>query len=155
VCDGIEYFLDRERQTAAFGQSRDEHLPVRKRDGSIVFYKWGVLGEAYFADDNLPGWGLKFPQTGWAPLASIKAGEWQKFEPRPVRIFASRFVCFDPTWETDRYFPLKQGEFVQGLLARINHSARVYVVTLPPPAEYAEFQRWPRVVALRSRSRKP
>jgi hypothetical protein len=47
-----------------------------------------------------------------------------------VRIFASRFVCFDPAWEQPRYFPLKQGEFIQGLLARINLSTRAYVVTV-------------------------
>ena len=146
MCDGIEYFLDGERKTAAYGHSTDEQLPVRARGGAIVFYRWGVLGKVYFADDNLPGWGLKFPETAWASLASIRGGEWAKFEPRPVRIFASRFVCFDPAWEQPRYFALKPGEFIQGLLARINHNARVYVVTVPPPAEYADFQRWPRVV---------
>ena len=90
--------------------------------------------------------GLKFPETGCAPLASRRAGEWEKFEPRPVRITATRFVCFDPAWETDRYFTLTPGEFIQGLLARINLNTRVYVVTVAPPVEYAEFQRWPRVV---------
>jgi hypothetical protein len=58
--------------------------------------------------------------------------------------------CFDPAWETARYFPLKPGEFLQGLLARINYNARVYVVTVPPPAEYADFQRRPRVVSARA-----
>lgn len=38
-------------------------------------------------------------------------------------------------------------EFIQGLLARFNLNARVYVVTVPPPAECAEFQRWPRLIS--------
>jgi hypothetical protein len=125
------------------------NCPCERAAVRLRFSDGAVLGKRYFTDDNLPGWGLKFPETGWAPLDSVRAGEWQKFEPQPVRIFASRFVCFDPAWEQPRYFPLKPGEFIQGLLARINLNARVYVVTLPPPAEYSEFQRWPRIVSAR------
>jgi len=45
------------------------------------------------------------------------------------------------------YFPLKPDEFIQGLLASISFHERVYVVTVPAPAEYADrWPEWPRVV---------
>jgi hypothetical protein len=46
-----------------------------------------------------------------------------------------------------RYFPLKSGEFIQGLLATIAHHWRVYVVTVPLPAEHeGEAWQWPRLI---------
>jgi len=45
------------------------------------------------------------------------------------------------------YFALKAGEFIQGLLASIGSHERVYVVTVPPPAEHADrWPEWPRIV---------
>jgi len=45
------------------------------------------------------------------------------------------------------YYPLKAGEFIQGLLASIGHHERVYVVSVPSAAEYAgRWPQWPRVI---------
>ena len=45
------------------------------------------------------------------------------------------------------YYPLKAGEFIQGLLASIGHHERVYVVTVPSAAEYADrWPEWPRTI---------
>jgi len=44
------------------------------------------------------------------------------------------------------YFPLQPGAFIQGLLAAIESHERVYVVTIPNAAEYAErWPEWPRI----------
>jgi len=48
------------------------------------------------------------------------------------------------------YFPVKAGEFIQGLLSRrsaIGDHVRVYVVTVPAPAKYADgWPEWPRAI---------
>ena len=89
---------------------------------------------------------MKFPIGGWAPLDQVRAGEWQRFDPRPVRILVARFLQVD-VWQVPRYFALNPGEFVQGLLATLSNDTRVYIVTVPPPAEYADQEwYWPRVL---------
>ena len=93
--------------------------------------------------------GAKFPETGWAPLEEIRAGKWARLEPRPVRIFAARFLQVN-SWQVPCYFALQPGEFIQGLLAHISPRKRVYVVTVPAPAGHAgEWAEWPRVVQAR------
>jgi hypothetical protein len=146
MCDGVEYFLDGERVTVYFGEPGAE-LPIRTRAGAIAFLRWGALGKYYFSDDNRAGWGRKFPEGGWASLASIRAGEWTTLEPRPVRIMASRFIHVN-SWQVPRYFSLKRGEFIQGLLAQIDVHRRVYVVTVPPPSSESpeEWKEWPRII---------
>jgi hypothetical protein len=143
---GIEYYLEGEAK-AVYYDSASPELPVRLRGGCISFYRWGTRGATYYASDNVAGWGAKFPETGWAPLEEIKAGKWDRFEPRSVRILAARFLQVD-SWTVPRYFTLKAGQFIQGLLAHISpHYTRLYVVTVPLPSEHAGEQwQWPRIV---------
>ena len=64
----------------------------------------------------------------------------------PVRILASRFIQLDPMIGPV-YFPLKRGEFIQGLLASISDNYRVYIVTVPPSAEFVDrWPEWPRIL---------
>ena len=45
------------------------------------------------------------------------------------------------------YFPVKAGEFIQGLFASISDNHRVYVVTMPASAEYVDrWPEWPRII---------
>ena len=152
MCHGIEYIRDGERVTVYFDVAGAE-LPVRKRNGTIDFVTWGARGHRYLSDDNTPGYLLKFPIGGWAARDSILAGAWQKFEPKPVRIAASRFVLIDAKLGSV-FFALQAGEYIQGLLARTAMQRRVYVVTVAPPAQHAhQWAHWPRVVsAARSRT---
>jgi len=146
MCIGIEFFPDGERKLVLF-DSQSPELPIRCRDGGIAFYRWGTRGATHYAADNTPGWTIKFPEGGWAPLEQIRSGAWDKFEPRSVRIVVARFLQVD-SWAVPRYFPLKPGEFIQGLLATLSHDSRVYVVTVPLPGEYADEQwQWPRIVS--------
>jgi hypothetical protein len=146
MCDAVEYFLGGERKTSYFSTPNAE-LPVVHRGGAISFYRWGALGAAYIARDNIAGWGAKFPETGWALLEEIRAGKWTWLEPKAVRILCSRFVRVD-AWQVPRYFELKPRQFIQGLLAHINpYHKRVYVVTVPAPPSYAHgWPDWPRIV---------
>jgi hypothetical protein len=145
MCDGIEYLIDGEPQLSYFGEPGAQ-LAVRKPGGAIAFYRWGALHPEYFAQDRVPGWGAQFPPTGWAPLDEVRAGGWARLEPKPVRILASRFLRID-RWQQPRWFPLEPGHFIQGLSASIGRHERVYVVTVAPPARYAEeWSEWPRIV---------
>ena len=127
-------------------ESQTPQPAIRLTSGAVAFYPWGTRGPTYYAGDNTPGWAIKFPVGGWAPLDGIRAGEWQRFEPRPVRILVTRFLQVG-AFQVPRYFALLRGEFVQGLLATLSNDTRVYVVTVPEPAEYADEQwYWPRIL---------
>lgn len=148
MCHGIEYVRDDERIVVYFDLQRAE-LPVRKRSGAVEFLRWGARGDRYLEHDNTPGYLLKFPVGGWATRDSIRDGAWQKFEPVPVRIVASRFVFIDAQLGPV-FFGLSRGEYIQGLLARTAGQSRVYVVTVGPPAEHAtKWEFWPRIVRAR------
>lgn len=152
VCIGIEYFLGGERRSVYYDSPAPD-LPVRLRGGVIGSYRWGARSATFYEGGNVAGWGAKFPETGYAPLDEIRADKWARLEPRSVRIFAARFIQVN-AWSVPCYFELKAGEFIQGLLATISHHRRVYVVTVPPPAEHAhEGWQWPRVVAAARSSR--
>ena len=145
MCHGIEYIREGERVTVYFDLARAE-LPIRKRNGAIDFVTWGARADRYLSDDNTPGYLLKFPVGGWAPRLSILAGAWQKFEPRPVRIVASRFILVHAQLGSV-FFALQAGEYIQGLLAQTAMQRRVYVVTVAPPAEHAQdWVEWPRII---------
>jgi hypothetical protein len=115
--------------------------------GVIKFYRLGSFPSCLYADDdNLPGYAKRFPEESCARLEDIKAGKWSTYEPRPVRILASRFIQLAPM-VGPVYFPLKRGQSIQGLLASIGDNHRVYVVTMPAPAQYADrWAEWPRIV---------
>ena len=149
MCHGIEYVRDDERVVVYFDLERAE-LPVRKKSGAVQFLPWGARGDSYLIRDNTPGYLLKFPVGGWASRDSIREGAWQKFEPVPVRIAASRFVLVDGQLGPV-FFALEPGEYIQGLLARTAGQRRVYVVTIDPPGEHAaRWQFWPRIVRARA-----
>jgi len=62
-----------------------------------------------------------------------------------VRIVASPIIQLD-RMIGPVYFPLQPGAFIQGLLAAIESHERVYVVTIPNAAEYAQrWPEWPRI----------
>jgi hypothetical protein len=145
MCIGIEFFVDAELRTVYF-DSKDPALPLRGRGGVIRFCRWGARSPEYFAPDNVSGWGSKFPETGWLPLDEIRAGKWARFEPRPARIVATRFLVLDE-WRLPQYFVVPPRNFIQGLVATIAPYQRVYVVTVPPPADAADlWPAWPRLV---------
>ena len=50
-----------------------------------------------------------------------------------------------------QWIELKRGEHIQGALAQIYFTRRIYVVTVPPPGRYAGAKPcWPRIAAGRA-----
>ena len=100
------------------------------------------LGES----DNEPGYLGSWPDTGWAPLDTIRAGTWNRLDPQPVKICVARF-CIVDRWDVPLWYPLQRGQYLQGLLATLRGQKRVYVVAVAPPegVELA-IEMWPRIV---------
>jgi hypothetical protein len=145
MCVGIEYFVNGASVCAFFDSDRPQ-IPLRRPGGLIAFYTWGARGGIY-SNNNTPGWLQKFPEGGHALLEDIRADKWTKYDPKPCRISASRFIQID-LFGLPRYFSLESGEYIQGLIATIAAHQRVYVVMQPAPAEHAqEWPEWPRVVS--------
>lgn len=145
MCVGVEFFEDDQPRQVYVGQPGAQ-LPVKCRDGDVMMITWGVATAQNHVDDNTPGRLRKFPQGGWARLESIKADEWARYNPRPIKIAVARFVQVD-SMQVPHWIELKRGQYLQGLIAHIGHDHRVYVVTVPAPDEYPHISdRWPRIV---------
>lgn len=149
MCVGVEFFEDDQRRQVYVGQPGAQ-LPVKRRDGGVVMIRWDTAtAQTYVDDNNTPGRLQKFPQGGWARLESIKADEWARYNPRPVKIAVARFVQVD-SMQVPHWIELRRGQYLQGLVAEIGYDHRVYVVTVPAPDEYRHISdRWPRVVGAR------
>ena len=102
---------------------------MRRCDGEDrVSNRWGALRACFFADDNIGGF-QKIP--GRALRAARRhTGEEMGELRATVQRASSRpaFIQLDPFTIGPAYFPLKRGEFIQGLLASIRDNLRVYVV---------------------------
>ncbi|MBF4991110.1 hypothetical protein [Methylophilus sp. QUAN] len=128
-------------------------LPIQGRDQPVV---WGRRqGEI----DGSP-----LPVTGWARQDSIDHHKWDRFNPTIAYLEVDKFMekaaheTIDPEHPKRKpsrksyWFDLKDGEAIEALLVRTPQGEeRVYVVTVPTPAEYFELiehERWPKVVRL-------
>ena len=111
-------------------------LPVRTADGDHQLVPWGRRREQQGS----------LPPGGWARLDSIRAGKWERWQPRPVKIDLDAFMEKDHHGKS-HWFDLKDGEYIQGLVATMKDEMRLYVVTTEPSQEDAEIHdRWPRVM---------
>ena len=154
MCTAVEYLVNGEAQLA-YSDTKAE-LPVRLRGGRIKLFPWGSASDLHHTGNTRLG---KFPEGSHASLQSIRANAWMRFEPDPVRIVASRFLMVD-RWQVPRFVALEVGEFIHGLVAHIQHYERLYVVTVPTPAEHTEdfpgaYPGWPRIVSMRTRNLVP
>ena len=145
MCVRVEYVLDGRPVVVDFDIG-EACLPVKLRRGGVAFVKWGTRSPRYGIEENTPGHLLKWPETGWATLESIRADDWSKFDPRPVKVVVSRFEVAGRN-QLYHWIDLRPGEYLQGLLAQIRRDKRVYIVTIPTPERCAHMSdRWPRIV---------
>ena len=124
----------------------DGELPVLYRSGGVRLLPWGAHSDGLIGNPDAPGYFLRFQQGQWVDLEAIRSGTWWKYRPRPVKICVEAFAVL--IGHFDRWIELKPGEFIQGALATVLGRQCVYVVTVPPPAEYGDAKpSWPRVVS--------
>lgn len=135
MCGGVAYLQDGEERRLYF-PTPYARLPVVTRRGGSSLVVWGRRR-------NEPG---VLPLGGWARLESIRAGVWDRWQPRPVRLRLQGFMEKDIEGES-HWFELTAGQWVQGLLARQGAEQRVYVVTIHPQIPEAIHPRWPRIIS--------
>ena len=135
MCLEVIYDYDGLEVRTAFDNPR-ARLPVRQRKGGALLFTWG----------RRPRQRGALPSGGWARLESIRAGEWDQWFPRPVKLPLQRFAERDGLGEV-RWFEVTRGRWIQGLLAREGEERRVYVVTLTPTRLDATCDRWPRIMS--------
>lgn len=132
MCGGIEY-----QGTKVFFPNPEARLPVRTKDGGVTWLPWGERNK---------GGKITFPNGGWARLESIAQGKWKQWHPKPVQIICDRFMEKDEEKQS-HWFDMEPHMIIQGLIAERDGDHRVYVVTEPPPPQYAWIHdRYPRLV---------
>jgi hypothetical protein len=135
MCGGTLYEHEG-REVRTFFPMPHARLPVARRAGGSTLVTWGRRREE----------GGTLPLGGWARLESIREGRWDRWQPRPVRLSLQAFMEKDVEGQS-HWFPLTEGQWVQGLLARRGEELRVYVVTITPQLPDAVHERWPRIVS--------
>lgn len=135
MCNGVSYNYNGEEFRCSF-PDHNARLPVVRRRGGNVLVTWGRRR-------NEQG---ELPLGGWAWLDSIRAGVWNRWQPRPVRLQLRSFMEKDIQGES-QWFELTSGQWVQGLLAQNGRERRVYVVIIHPEIAEAVHPRWPRIVS--------
>ena len=154
MCVALKYVMDGKTRTAAAGV-QGAMVPVLMRSGQVKWVEWGSPAGRPISNPDSPGYIEKFPADVWVDLAALRDGSWWRYKPRPVKIAAIAFGVHLPAGDVtlDRWFGLKPGQCIQGALVTVFGAQRVYVVTVPPPAEYASEQPcWPRIVSRYSKT---
>ncbi len=103
-------------------------------------------------DNKLVAWGRRscqpgnLPLGGWVKLTDIYGGRWDSYFPKPVKVNVQQFMEKDFE-NRDRWFPVTEGQYLQGVLMRYDRELRVYVAVIEPQNCESEFERWPRVLS--------
>lgn len=134
MCGGITYTYNNKTIKTYF-PSPYAGLPIKLENGTFSLLPWGRRQEEA---GNLP-------LGGWARLESIKSGIWDKYFPKPVKIFAQSFMEKDIEGNS-HWFNIIRGQFIQGLVAAYDQERRAYVVTIKPQAPNNTYARWPRIL---------
>ena len=110
-------------------------LPIITKTGNIIHVPWGRRKKQ----------GGNLPLGGWARLEGIYKGQWDRWQPMPVKIPVNAFMEKSHDG-ANHWFDLIKGQCLQGLVARDHYEQRVYVVTIEPEQEHAWYYRWPRII---------
>jgi hypothetical protein len=93
---------------------------------------------------------LALPRGYWVSLDEIRRDlRWCGRKARPMKIAVSEFLVFiqQNGAPIEQWIELKRGQYIQGAVAQIHWTRRVYVVTVDPPERYIGAKPfWPRVV---------
>ena len=130
MCVGVHYTLGNREMRVLFTNAAAE-LPVRTRSGI----------------DLLP-WGRRSRQVGKLPLGgcayrdAVRAGQWDRFSPKAVRLPLMAFAEQDVEGQI-HWHEVTPGKWIKGLVATAGAERRVYVVTITPTFADTPYERWP------------
>lgn len=133
MCSGVKYVAKGEIITQIFA-NRKAVLPVKTKNG-LVYLPWGRR-------ESQAG---ETPLGGWAEYTSLRAGQWNRFLPKPCKIMVAEFIERDTLTGEEKWFSLKANEFIHGIYCRDAGHYRAYVITLRPTLQ-TQYSRWPRVL---------
>lgn len=134
MCVSVKYHYEGHSIETEFSNPQAK-LPVRTKSGGLILVPWG----------RRQGQRGNLPVGGWARTASINAGRWQTYGPRPVKVEIDIFMEEDYS-HRKQWFQLVSGQCIQGLVAQHGDEQRVYIVTIVPEHECAVYERWPRIL---------
>lgn len=140
MCGAARYYDPSREKPYAIGYGYPEAaLPVLRSDG-IVWEKWGRR-----RGQDIKG----LPVTGWAQLATVEAGGWDKYKPEFVELAIQEYGEKDAEGKR-HWFPVPSGHHIQALIAHsMEHgTSRLFVITVPTPEQFAYIHdRWPLILA--------
>ena len=110
-------------------------LPIITKTNNVILMPWGRRKQQQGA----------LPLGGWARLEMIYKGQWDRWQPQPVKIPVKSFMEKSHDG-SNHWFDLIKGQYLQGLVANNKYERRVYVVTIEPEQENAWYYRWPRII---------
>ena len=134
MCSSIMYFYKGHTIKTDFSNP-DALLPVRTKSGEFKLLTWGRR------QDQLG----QLPLGGWARLDAIKSGKWDQYFPKPVQLPIKQFMEVDIE-NKSHWYPITEGQWIQGVLAREKGERRIYIVTIMPEGIHAIHERWPRIM---------
>jgi len=130
MSNGVLYYFENNDNRIYFHNPKAT-LPVITKSKNVIRMPWGRKGS--------------LPLGGWARLEAIYKGQWDRWQPQPVKIPAKAFM--EKSYDgTNHWFDLVKGQCLQGLVARYKYEQRVYIVTIEPEQENAWYHQWPRII---------
>lgn len=111
-------------------------IPLRLKSGEITLVPWGRR-------KSQPG---KLPLGGTIHLDSIYTGQFNKLQPRPVKVILDSFMIYDFDNQPHWYDNTNSLGTVQGIVLRHEYEQRGYIVVIQPDIEFAYHSMWPRYI---------
>lgn len=134
MSSGVLYCFEN-RDNRIYFHNPKATLPVITKSKNVIRIPWGRRKQQK---------GM-LPLGGWARLEAIYKGQWDRWQPQPVKIPVKAFM--EKSYDgSNHWFDLIKGQCLQGLVANYKHEKRVYVVTIEPEQENAWYYRWPRII---------
>jgi hypothetical protein len=115
-------------------------LPVLLRNGQLKFLPWG---RREFHQ-------CPFPLGSSICLKEIKAGKFDTFFPKPVKLPIKAFLVSTQDGAT-RWFHLPQDKWLQGVILRNLDDMHVFIVSLMEHG-FDEYLNWPRILVSGNKS---
>jgi hypothetical protein len=148
MCGGVRFKYDEKLEPALAEIYTAEQLDKARDQGYVESVFWQtrpVLPALVDGDLRLYDWGnrddtLKLPKTGWVRVESLDAGKWNYLRPTEIVIPAFQGV------EKKVWFGIDRG--IRGFLVKRDGTERIYMLTLPPTAEYRALTGHDRMPAL-------